>query len=331
MDRDRPDVPGTPDTAPASPWATIPPAAGAAVMATGIVSIGLHLLGQDVLSTVFLVLGSALWGLLAVVFLARLFGDRGRWEREADTPAALTAVAATCVLGTRYALAGSLGFAEVLLGIAVVVWPVLFVAVVRHWRPKMPGAVFITCVATQALAVLGATLSASAHVAWLGYAAVGFFWFGLVVYAAAFVRFDLRQVLTGAGDHWVAGGALAISALAAARLVLAGRAGDLWNNQDTEVLRFMAGLLLTLDLSWYVVLCVGEVVRPRPHYDVRRWSTVFPMGMTAVATLMVATAVETSWLETPGRVLVWIAVAVWLATATGAVRSSAALRSTGRR
>ena len=31
-------------------------------------------------------------------------------------------------------------------------------------------------------------------------------------------RFDLRELLTGQGDHWVAGGALAISALAAGKI-----------------------------------------------------------------------------------------------------------------
>nr|WP_272922579.1 tellurite resistance/C4-dicarboxylate transporter family protein [Streptomyces sp. SID5785] len=318
----------------------IPPAAGAAVMATGIVSVGLHLLGVDVLSAVFLVLDVALWVLLGLVFCGRLLRDRSRWEHDADTPAALTAVAATSVLGTRLTLEGWLTAGEVLLGAAVLLWPVLFVFVVRHWGPRMPGGVFITCVATQSIAVLGATLSAAAHVAWLGYAALVFFFGGLVVYAAAFVRFDLRQVLTGAGDHWVVGGALAISALAAARLVLAGRAGGLWNDENTDVLRFLAGLLLALDLTWYVVLCVAELVRPRLAYDVRRWSTVFPMGMTAVATLTVGVAVETGWLHGPGRVLVWIAVAAWLVTAAGALRSvgsaraagaTGALRSTGRR
>ncbi|MFI6880068.1 tellurite resistance/C4-dicarboxylate transporter family protein [Streptomyces sp. NPDC050400] len=315
-------MPG-PNVTPRPYWSQLPPAAGAAVMATGIVSVGLHLTGHDVLSAVFLVLAAALWVLLAADFCFRLLRERDRWEREADTPPAMTAVAATCVLGTRLSLLGWQGLAEVLLVIAVVVWPGLLYVVVRHWQPKMPGGVFITCVATQALAVLGATLSAALGPArgdWLGYAAMTLFWLGLAIYAAAFSRFDLRQVLTGSGDHWVAGGALAISALAAAKLVLAGRAGDLWNSDDTGVLRFMAGLLLTLDLSWYVVLCGAELVRPRFRYDVRRWSTVFPMGMTAVATLTVATAVGVSWLRGPGQVLLWIAVAVWLVVATGTVR-----------
>ncbi|WP_342746366.1 hypothetical protein [Streptomyces monashensis] len=91
-------------------------------------------------------------------------------------------------------------------------------------------------------------------------------------------------------------------------------------------------------LAWYVVLLAAEAARPRPGYDVRRWSTVFPIGMTAAATLSVAAAVGVPWLRWPGRVLVWVAVAVaaWLAVGTAEVRTArtagrAAVRSTGRR
>ncbi|MEV1026551.1 tellurite resistance/C4-dicarboxylate transporter family protein [Streptomyces sp. NPDC050264] len=319
------------DVPPRPFWSQLPPAAGAAVMATGIISVGLRLTGYGVLSAILLVLAAALWVLLAADFALRLLRDRGRWRHEADTPPALTAVAATCVLGTRISLMGRQGIAEVLLVIAVLAWPGLLCVVVRHWTPRMPGAVFLACVATQGPAVLGATLSAGLGVDWLGYASMVVFWFGIVMYVAAFTRFDLRQVFTGAGDHWVAGGALAISALAASKLVLAGRAGGLWNSDVTGVLRDMCGVLLALDVACYVVLAVAEVLEPRFTYDVRRWSTVFPMGMTAVAMLTVATAVEASWLDGPGQVLLWIAVAVWIVTAVGAVRSTERVRSRERR
>ncbi|MFI5660940.1 hypothetical protein [Streptomyces sp. NPDC051684] len=60
--------------------------------------------------------------LLALDFCGRLVRDRARWEHEADSPPALTAVAATTVLGTRYALAGLEGLAAALLVVAVTVW-----------------------------------------------------------------------------------------------------------------------------------------------------------------------------------------------------------------
>lgn len=46
---------------------------------------------------------------------------------------------------------------------------------------------------------------------------------------------------------------------------------------------------------------------------------MFPMGMTAAATLSVASAVGVAWLSRAGRVLLWAAVAVWLVVAADAV------------
>ena len=303
-------------------WAERPPAAGAAVMATGIISVGLSLTGYETLSRIALVLAGAAWLALAADFVARLVRDRARWLAEAGTPGALTAVAATTVLGTRLSALGWLGPAEALLALAAVLWPGLLIVVVRHWRRRMPGAVFLGCVATQGLAVLGATLAAAVGTEWLAHAALVLFWLGIVLYGVALLRFDLRQVTTGAGDHWVAGGALAISALAGSKLVAAHHANPyLWNDDDNGVLRAVTTALLVLDLAWYFVLFAAELGWPRPHYDVRRWSTVFPMGMTAVATLSVGTVLGVGWLSGPGQALLWIAVAVWLAVAAGAVGS----------
>ncbi|MFJ2232735.1 tellurite resistance/C4-dicarboxylate transporter family protein [Streptomyces sp. NPDC087859] len=314
-------------------WSQRPPAAGAAVMATGIVSVALHLTRYETLSRITLTLAGVAWVALAADFAVRLLWDRARWVAEAETPGALTAVAATAVLGTRVSALGRQQLAEALLALAALLWPVLIALVVTHWTRRMPGSVFLGCVATQGLAVLGATLAAAESTAWLAHAALVLFWLGLVLYGLALARFDLRQVTAGAGDHWVAGGALAISALAGSKLVAADSAPlYLWNDDDSGVLRAVTVALLVLDLAWYVVLLAAEALKPRPRYDVRRWATVFPMGMTAAATLSVAAALDVSWLRTPGQVLLWIAVAAWLAVAAGAVASArAGLRSTAPR
>ncbi|MFJ4549392.1 tellurite resistance/C4-dicarboxylate transporter family protein [Streptomyces sp. NPDC088817] len=308
-----------PGTSPMRAWlAQRPPAAGAAVMATGIVSVALHLTGYELLSRLILAVACLAWLTLAADFVLRLLGDRARWIREAGTPGALTAVAATTVLGTRFSALGWQTLAEALLALAFVLWPGLLVLVVRSSRRPMPGAVFLSCVATEGLAVLAATLAEEQGVAWPAYAALVLFWIGLALYVFALCCFDLRQLLEGHGDHWIAAGALAISALAGARLVTAGSGRYLWDADDSGVLRTVTLALLVLDLCWYAVLVVAELVRPRPHYDVRRWSTVFPMGMTAAASVSVATAANVPS-RGLGEVLLWIAVAAWLAVAAGAV------------
>ncbi|MGZ3100967.1 tellurite resistance/C4-dicarboxylate transporter family protein [Streptomyces sp. H72] len=312
-------------------WAQRPPAAGAAVMATGILSVGLHLTGHELLSRIALVLACAAWLTLAANFAYLLLVERARWLTRAGTPGALTAVAATTVLGTRIALFDRSTPAAALLALAALLWPALLFLVVTHWGRRMPGAVFLGCVATEGLAVLGATLSATTSTPWLAHASLVPFFLGIVLYLVALFRFDLRQVARGAGDHWVAGGALAISALAGAKLLAAAGTGMyLWNEDDSAVLHDLTVFLLALDLAWYAVLLAAEIAWPRIRYDVRRWSTVFPLGMTAAATLSVAAAVDAPWLDAPGQVLLWIAVAAWLAVAAGAVlQARAGLRSGG--
>ncbi|UXY29410.1 tellurite resistance/C4-dicarboxylate transporter family protein [Streptomyces sp. HUAS TT20] len=306
-------------------WKRRPPTAGAAVMATGIVSVGLQLAGYEALSLIALAMASVAWLALAADFAVGLLWQRRRWVAEARTPGALTAVAATAVLGTRLSALGRQGLAEALLALCAVLWPALLLLVVRHLHRRMPGTVFLCCVATQGLAVLGATLAAAEATAWLAHAALVLFWLGLVLYGFALARFDVRQVIEGPGDQWIAGGALAISALAAAKLISADSARlYLWDDDNLGVLRDTVIALVVLDLTCYVVLLTSEVVRPRLRFDVRRWSTVFPMGMTATAALSVAAALGIPWLEGLGRGLVWISVAVWLAVAAGAVRSAGA-------
>lgn len=290
-------------------------------MASGIVSIGLHLVGQEALSWILFVLAAIGWLALAVDFGRQLLRERDQWEAKADTPPALTAVASTTLLGTWFALQGWSGVAVAALVVAVLIWPVLLTSVVRHWRRRLPGTVFLVCVATQGLAVLSGTLVVSLPSGWLAWPTLGWFVLGLVLYAFSFLRFDLGQVRSGMGDQWVAGGTLAISALAGSKLL----AVPAWRDTALhDVLRPLMLVLLALSACWYAVLIFAEVRWLRPHYDTGRWATVFPMGVTAVATLSVADAAAVGWLWTPGQVLLWIAVAAWVITLVGLVRHLAA-------
>ncbi|MEU6317072.1 tellurite resistance/C4-dicarboxylate transporter family protein [Streptomyces sp. NPDC047009] len=303
-------------------WTQRPPATGAAVMATGILSVGLHLTGYGVLSRIALALTAAAWLGLVVDVGVRVLWERDRWAQQALTAAALASVAATATLGTGVSMQGGRPLAEALLALAFVLWVGLLLPVALRWERPMPGAVFLGCVATQGVAVLAALLGATVGTAWLVHTALVLFWLGLVFYLIGLRCFDLRQTATGAGDHWIAGGALAISALAGSRLVAAGHSGRyLWSNDDKNVLRAVTLALLVLALVFYCVLAAAELLRPRLRYDTRRWSTVFPLGMTAVASLSVAATRGVSWLRGLGEVLLWIAVAVWCVVLAGAVSS----------
>src|SRR5881397_3677206 len=129
-------------TSPHSPlrvwWTQLSPAAGAAVMATGIVSVGLQLAGHETLSRIALVIGCAAWPALAADFAVRMLRERARWLVDAGTPAALTAVAATAVLGTRFSALGRQTLAEALLALSALLWPVLIVLAVGRGKRRMP-------------------------------------------------------------------------------------------------------------------------------------------------------------------------------------------------
>lgn len=282
-------------------------------MATGIVSIGLRQVGADVLSVIALVLAALAWLALAEDFSRRLVREWRRWVGEAHTPPALTGVAATTVLGVRISQLGWQPVAVVLLVIAVVLWPLLLWSVLRHLRGHMPGAVFLICVATQGLVALGAVLAVALPAGWLLWPALVLFVFGLVLYVDALFHFDIKAVRDGQGDHWVAGGALAISALAGAKLAEAKE----WVGPLHTTLRGTAFVLLVLAWAWYAVLAAAEVRWPRFRYNVRRWATIFPMGMTGAATNEVGKATGWSWLSGVGHPLVWIAAVAWVLVFSG--------------
>ena len=159
------------------------------------------------------------WLALAAVVPLRAWVDRARVRAELRTPAALTSVAGTAVLGTRLAMLGWAWAGIAALAIAAVVWALLLTPVLAHWRTPTDGSSLVLIVATESLAVLAALLAASERADWLLVTALAPFVLGLAFYAFAIARFDLRQLAVGLGDQWIAGGALAISTLAAGKLL----------------------------------------------------------------------------------------------------------------
>lgn len=301
---------------PLVPLHGLPPAGGAIVMATGIISVGLHLIQRETLSRILLVIAALVWLVLAFDFAERFLVHRERWVAESDNPAALDAVAACCILGNRIGVLGWNTLAAVLLGLAVAVWPFLTVNVVLHWKKKMPGGVFLACVGCEAVAVLAGLLAGHGAHQWLDEGALAAFLLGLVLYAAALPLFEFGQLLTGKGDHWVAGGSLAIAALAVSRLA----DSPTWTGWFHQALRTVTVVLLVVSLAWYAVLAVFEFRRPRLHYDLRRWSTIFPLGMFGAATLSTATLLNSGRLHTFGSALLWLSLPFWLVVAAGTLR-----------
>lgn len=198
--------------------ARIPAGSWPVVMGAGIVSVDLLQIGQLVASAVLAWLAVAVWILLIV----RLVVVPERIRPESTSPTALGAVAATAVLGSRFA-AQQVGLLAVLLlalaacGLVLLPWPVL-----THWKRPSTGASFLLTVAAAGVAVLSVAVAVLYRVAWLAGLALVVTVAGLVGYCFVAWQFDRREIITGAGDHWVAGGAVAISALAVGKIAASG-------------------------------------------------------------------------------------------------------------
>ena len=102
--------------------------------------------------------------------------------------------------------------------IAAVLWAALLDPALSNWKTPTVGAALVLTVSTESLAVLAATLAAREHTHWLLSIALVPFALGLCFYVFVISRFDFRQLGVGRGDHWITGGVLAISTLAAAKL-----------------------------------------------------------------------------------------------------------------
>lgn len=304
----------------------IPPASGAAVMGTGIVSVALLLDGRHLLSTILLVITAIIWLALAVLLPARARRDGQRFLVDLRHPTALTSIAGTEVLGTRLTLAGWNWAGAALLIVGTGIWLGLVPHVLRHWQTPTIGASFILTVATESLALLAATVASATRAGWLVYAALIPFCLGLAFYAFVLIRFDFRQLVVGIGDHWVTGGALAISTVAAGRIALAApQTGTLSGGHGA--LETITLVLWCVTMVWLPALIVAELLRPRLSYNVRRWSTVFPVGMYAACSFVTGAVAKTHGIVDFARVWVWIATAVWLVVCAAMVARAPALVS----
>jgi hypothetical protein len=72
-------------------------------------------------------------------------------------------------------------------------------------------------------------------------------------------------------------------------------------------LRTIALVLWWLTIAWLPALVATEALHPRLHYNVRRWSTVFPVGMYAACGFVVGKLNRTPAITEFARVWVWIA------------------------
>jgi tellurite resistance protein TehA-like permease len=289
-------------------FAVMPTTSWTIVMTCGVVSIDLSSDHEPVLSAIMFWFAAAVWVVLMAALGVPLVLQRGRLWRESASPAVLTIVAATAVLGSRIVVAGHRTVAVVLLALAATEWAVLTGPVVRRWVTPTHGISFVLAVAAEAVALLSASLAVPYGSRWLCCAALVLVVVGLGLYGFTAARFDLGQLRSGRGDHWIVGGSLAIAALSAARTTQAADRLGLFTDVH-EALKVGTLVVWGASMVWLLVLVAGEIAWPRPTYSLARWATAFPIGMYSACSLATGKVTGISGIVTFAQVWTWVALA----------------------
>ncbi len=317
------------------------PGGFALVMATGIISNAMRLVGRaEVSDALFAVNAVALPWLWALTIARLVRHPRRLWADLVNPRLAFsffTIVAAMDVFGVGLGLRGYLAATAALWVMALVVWAalvylsfgVLIFLNTAQGANVVHGGWLIAIVGTESLVIAGALVAPMAgsaresvfvliHMLW----GVGIGLYGIFITLFAYRIFffevgpdDLTPLL------WVVMGAAAISTNAGSMLLLA----------DTrmaflQAMRpFIDGVTLIMWAwgSWWIPLLVlfgvwkHGVLRRAVAYTPMLWSLVFPLGMYALASLRLALAADFAPLRLVARGMVWVALAAWAATAAG--------------
>ena len=257
--------------------ADLSPGYFALVMATGIISIACFLLGMKTISLLLLGVNVVAYIVLCLLLLIRLLFFFSRVKTDiADHvrgPGFFTVVAGTCVLGSallivvdQYRPAIVLWFAGI--GLWVLVMYTFFTAVTVHeHKPTIEaglnGGWLLVVVATQSISVLG-TLLVNRLVDYrepILFFTLCMFLLGCMLYlpliTLIFYRFTFVNVTMASltPPYWINMGAVAITTLAGARLIIAAPAWPLLN----EVVPFLKGFTLFFwaAATWWIPLLLA--------------------------------------------------------------------------
>lgn len=319
------------------------------VMATGVIAIAAHELGLPlvggVLGRLNVLAYVTLWGLTLARMARHFRGLLADLTEHAVAPGFFTIVAATGVLGAQVVVLWH-GFtaAKVLWLAVVALWAVLtftiFTALVtKEKKPSLAdginGGWLLAVVATQSVVVLSMVLlpvveaplqlplNFMALSMWLWGGMLYVWMISLIFYRYTFFRF-------AAGDltppYWINMGAMAISTLAGALLIINGDNASPLLEGLAPFLKGVTVLFWATGTWWIPMLLIMGLWRHLAkrfplRYDPGYWGAVFPLGMYALCTFRLSEGLHLGFLVGLARVFVYVALVAWLLAFIGLVRS----------
>ncbi|OBH64232.1 tellurite resistance/C4-dicarboxylate transporter family protein [Mycobacterium sp. E2479] len=299
----------------------------AAVMATGILSIGARNHGYRLISDTMGVIATV--GLLFLVALvvakAAIPGQKLCWDlTDPDvTLRLITFVAACAVIDTR--LSSNVWVARILGGVGLASWLILILFSARNmlaqrWtdlRDRAHGAWQLGSVGTSGLAIVIARAARhTGHHWWLAVAVTG--WvaalgiYGLMTWLTMWRVVNERQDRDGfEPDTWILMGGMAIATLAGDNIDAVAPA---WLAGPVRAVTIVTWVAATL---WIPPLIYFALHRIRRYPNVLRfagvwWAFVFPLGMYSAASFAMAREINQPSLFTVSLVFFWDGLAAWL-------------------
>jgi tellurite resistance protein TehA-like permease len=324
------------------------PASFAIVMATGILSIGLHQRGWVLPAQALFGLNVLAWVVLWIMTIVRLLRHTRRFVEDLTDhlrgPGFFTTVAATAVLGCQLILlAAEFHYATLLWAVSIVLWVGLTYTIftaftIKEDKPTLDkgitGGWLLAVVATQSLAVLSALIAIRFAQPWkleLNFFALSMWLWGgmlyiwmmsLIFYRYTFFNFSPSDL---APPYWINMGAMAISTLAGSLLIANAPDAPFLNS----LLPFLKGFTVfywatgTWWIPMLLVLAAWRYVYKRfpLRYDPQYWGAVFPLGMYAVSTREMSRVLGLSFLDWLAAPFLGFAAAAWTAAFIGLLRS----------
>ena len=320
------------------------PAYFALVMATGIVSIACHLVTLDFLASPLFYLNQFFYIVLWILTLIRLvrypmkvFSDLSNHRIGSGF---LTIVAATNVLGSQFVILQANETVALFLwvfGLAlwfVLIYTLFTALTVKEEKPTLEdginGGWLLFIVSTQSVPVLG-MLIVSRFEAWqemFTFSMLGFYLLGcmfyiliisLIMYRFLFFKIEAEEMNP---SYWINTGAVAITTLAGANILLRGHASFL-----ADFAPFIIGFTVFFWAAgtwWIPYLFIVGAWRhfykryPLTYHPVY-WGLVFPMGMYTVATFRLAQVLNMDFLLLIPQYFIYLALIAWAVTFYGLV------------